>query len=182
MPDRTVIKKTLIPIAILWIVYALQAAEFIVTKNYMISTDTGIFSIFTGVMLHGDLMHLIGNTVPLLIALPVIARYYKEDFWDILILGTIIPGAIMYTIGINSVGISGLVFAAVWFIIGAGLGSADRTKFLLSIGFLLFYGYTIKGATELAGPGIGYQAHLAGLAVGAILGITKTRIRNNSKK
>jgi membrane associated rhomboid family serine protease len=172
-----VLIKTLVPVLIIWIIFALQTAGILNGFDYMIHDSNGLWSIVTGALFHGDMSHILGNTVPMLVCLPIIVRYYNKNYESILFYGFLIPSILVYLLDQPSIGISGLGYALVFFVVSAGLFSEDKTKFLMGVAAMFFYGTLLKGATPLAGYGISWQAHLSGLSVGVVLGILSIKIK-----
>lgn len=127
----------------------------------------GWWTIITGSFMHGTYSHLIGNLPLLMLGAVLVWNLYKKYFWLVVSGGILAPSFVSYSIGMNSVGISGLVFALLWFLIFRGLMSRDRLRFFVAIGLLVMYGYTLKGVIPPKVPSnINWIAHLAGLGVG----------------
>jgi membrane associated rhomboid family serine protease len=175
-----VIEKTLIPIFLIWVIFAFQTWGMIDFNLLKTSHNTGLYTIITGSFLHGDIGHIAGNTIPLLVGLAVLAEYYNRHYWKVLIVGTLFPGIIMYFTGHISLGISGLCYAVVFFVMVMGIGSKNKHKFLISIVMFLIYGGLLKGATTLAGYNVAWQSHLSGIICGVILALQA--IRKKRKK
>ena len=171
MLNKKIFFITLSFIGSLWIIYLLDCMQVFNKLDYSISPKNGWWSILTGGFLHGNLPHLIGNTKGLLLSVPLVLYLYKNNFTSIMILGILIPATVVYCLGFNTVGISGLVYALIWFLIFSGIGSEDKIKFLVSMALIIFYGSTLTGITQYAGRGISYHGHLSGFAVGLICSI-----------
>jgi membrane associated rhomboid family serine protease len=169
--------KTLLPISLMWIVFALQSYGILDINQLATSRANGILSILTGTLAHGDMGHIVGNTIPMLVCIPIIVRHFSKHYNSVMFLGFLIPSALMYYLEMPAVGISGLGYALVFFVASAGLWSEDKTKFFIGVGAMYFYGQFLRGATVLAGRGIAWEAHAAGLAVGVLLGILAIKIK-----
>ena len=178
----SVFMKTAIPILIIWIIFGLQYYGVLNGDCYAISINNGIFSILTGPLFHADLEHIISNTIPMLLCLPIIARYYREHYSTIMELGFLFPSILIFVNGSSAIGISGLCYALVFFTMVAGIFSEDRTRFLMGAMLVLFYGTLIKGATPLASFGVSWVGHLVGLIVGAVMGILSIKIKPKTRK
>ena len=104
----TVLKA--MPIIIIWALF------FIVPQNevfeYSINPENGLWSIFTGALLHANYSHIINNTALLVILLPILNKH-KEGYkyYTFLALAYIVPSLAIYIGGQPTVGISGLVYA-----------------------------------------------------------------------
>lgn len=169
--------RTLFPVLMLWIVFALQAYSEIDITIFSTHRSNGVWSIITGPILHENISHILGNTVPMLVCLPIIAKYYKQHYHSVLSFGFIIPSVLIYILEMPAIGISGLGYALVFFVISAGMFSEDKTRFIIGVSAMFFYGGLLKGATTLAENGIAWQAHVAGLIVGVLLGILSIKIK-----
>jgi membrane associated rhomboid family serine protease len=169
--------KTIVPILIISVVLFLQLDGVIDGNQYKVSKDNGIWSIITGPFLHAGLEHLIGNIVPLLICLPLLASYYSKDYSRVLIIGFLTPAIVMYMLEISCVGISGMTYAIIWFLIIAGIRAKSRSRFFIGISLGFFYGGLIQGATVLAGDGIAWQAHAIGLGAGISMALSSKTLK-----
>lgn len=164
-----------------WIIHMFQIQSIINTDLYVTSKDNSIISIFTGPFLHINLDHLISNTKILLVCLPVLVRFYKTHVFKVLFLGIIFPSLFCYFLGMRVIGISGLVFTALWFIIFAGFSSKNNIAFFISLIFTFHLSFTITGITPLVGPGIAWQAHLMGFIIAIILTVDYNLIKKPRK-
>lgn len=157
----------------LWIIHILQVFCVFDTSAFSTSQKNGVFSIITGVFLHANFSHLVSNTSSLLITLSLLLRFYKKDSFSLIALGLFLPSVFVYILGQNVVGISGLVYALLWFLIFAGLSAKDSFKFLLSIVLAMFYAGSLIGITPMAGYGISWQAHLGGFLLAVAMAVRK---------
>lgn len=169
---------------LLWIVlitlpFLLQVAGVIDGRSLAINQSNGLISILTGTFIHGSFKHMTSNLIGMLLGTSIMYALYKKIYFLSTLLGIIIPSSIMYFLGIPSVGISGLLFTFTWFIIIRGLMSRDKTRFVVGLFMLVFYGMSINTAIPLAGAvKIAWQAHLGGLLTGFMLALYQRLIRN----
>lgn len=173
-----VCKKTLLPVLFIWIIYGLQHYGIISIDSFKTSSENGLWSILTGPLLHGSLSHIVGNTGPMLMCLSIIARFYNKEYYKVLGLGFIFPSLLMYYIGVPTIGISGLGYTLIFFVISAGIFSEDIIRFGTGMLTLIIWGGgLIGGATVLAGFGIAWQSHLYGLIIGLVLGVLSIKVK-----
>jgi len=156
---------------IITIPFILQSTRVINTVQYVTSKDNGWWSILTGPLLHGNANHFAGNIIGLLIGVTLLINLYKKSYWMVIVAGYICPAIVMYQTGFKSVGISGLVFTIVWFIIYRGLISTKLFRLIPAIVMLLLYGTTLYSAFPQTGSQIAWQAHLTGVLIGVFLAI-----------
>lgn len=173
MLSKTIFYKTFSFIFILWILFLLQSIGFIDSKAFSLFQDNGVKSIFTGMFLHGDINHLVGNTKGLLICLPLLFYLHRKRSFEIILIGYFFPAIICYNLGLNVLGISGLVYTLLWFLIFSGLGSKDKERFIVSIILIFTYSTSLMGITPELGIRVCWQAHLAGFFVGSLYAFKK---------
>jgi len=136
-------------------------------NDWMISQNNGIVSILTGTFLHASFKHMVGNLTNILLGATIIYQFYNKMYLWLVLLGIAIPSGLMYALGFNSVGISGLGYTLIWFIICRGLMSHDTIRFMIGLLALVFYGGSILGAIpSTALSTVAWQAHLMGMIVG----------------
>lgn len=159
---RDIFLKTVYMVVILWAIFYGFTLFEIDTKPFCTSVNNPVYTILTGSLLHGNLSHLVGNTISLFISVPLVLYLYKKDFWNITVLGLLGSGGISYMFPDYTLGISGLVFAYMFYIIFRGLGSKDKSRFFIAIILLLINGGLIYSMTPLARFGIAWWSHLGG--------------------
>lgn len=169
--------------SIVWILlvsipFVLQQHNIINTSSLLISKDNGWWSIITGSFLHGGVYHFSGNITGLIVGVALLLNMYPKDYWKTIIFGILVPSSIMYFLGGKSLGISGLVFTIVWFVIFRGLLSKDIVRFVVSIILIIFYGYTVKTVFFIPFSGIAYQSHLTGLLLGLMIAFYSKIFKN----
>lgn len=173
MLDRSIFYKTFILLFIIWICFFLQKLEIIDSIKFSSYHKNNWYSIFTGVFLHANTSHIVGNVKGLILALPLLFYFYKKYSIEIIFSGLFFPSFLSYAIGMNIIGSSGLVFTLIWFLIFAGIGSKDKERFFTSIVLILFYSYSLMGVTPDAGYNIAWQTHLFGFIIGFIYALRR---------
>ena len=165
--------NTLLWIVILMIPFLLQTAGIIDTNQYKITKDNGWTSIFTGPFLHASYSHVMGNATSILLGTSLISVFYKRMYFPVVILGFLVPSVTMYLLGMKAVGISGLCYCLIWFIILRGLMSKNKWRFPLSCIILIFYGSSLHTIYPPSNPFslVAWEAHLSGLLTGLVLAI-----------
>lgn len=130
----------------------------------------GLRGILFAPFLHGNLAHLIANTIPFLILGWFVMLQETSDFFVVTAITMLVSGLGTWLIGpTNSVhiGASGLIFGYLGFLLLRGYFERNFSSILLSliVGFL--YGGTIWGVLPIQ-YGVSWQMHLFGF-IGGIL-------------
>lgn len=143
-------------------------------------TLSGLVGIITAPMIHGNLVHLISNTVPLLFLGSLLFFFYERIggivffrcyfFTNILV--WLLSPRVSYHIGA-----SGLIYGISSFLIFFGFIRKDFWSLIISVVVLVMYGGIFYGVLPLD-PRLSWESHLAGAVVGAT---TAFDLRNRTK-
>lgn len=173
-----ILKNTSSIIGVLIAVFIVQKMGAINTQYFCLSPyDSNIFRIFTAPLMHGSPGHLVGNLTALMVTLPVLFAVYNKSAWKVIVCGYVLPSIFVCIMGVSAftLGISGLCYTVVWFLIFAGLKSKELVKFAIAMIAVAMYAGTLAGATPLAGAGISWEAHLGGLITALVLTLMKDK-------
>ena len=142
----------------------------------------GLIGIFTAPLIHGNLLHLISNTIPLLFLGSVLyffyapfapTVFYRSYFWTNLLVWLFAwPGSI-------HIGASGVVYSIAFFLIFFGIFYRDFRSLIISIVVLVMYGGLFYGILP-SDPHISWESHLAGALVGVSTAITLSMKRKRN--
>ena len=130
----------------------------------------GLIGILTAPMIHGNLSHLISNTLPLLFLGSVLFFFYERIgrtvffrcyFFTNILVWLFSPRASYH------IGASGLIYGLSAFLIFFGLLRRDFVSFLISIGIIFISGGIFYGILP-TDPHISWEFHLAGALVGTV--------------
>lgn len=131
---------------------------------------SGIPGILTAPMIHGDLSHLISNTLPLLFLGSILFFFYERIggkvffrcyFYTNILVWLLSPRASYH------IGASGLIYGLSAFLIFFGLLRSDFVSLLISLAILFIYGGIFYGVLP-TDPHISWESHLAGALVGTV--------------
>ena len=133
----------------------------------------GLKGIFFSPFLHGDLEHLANNSVALLVLLPLLRYFYKEQTFVVLLLGVLFSGLGTWLLGRPSyhIGASGLIYALVSFIFFKGIFTKYYRLVALSFTIVLLYGGSVWYMFPNIKEGISWEGHFAGFFVGLALAL-----------
>ncbi len=130
----------------------------------------GLRGILLAPFLHGDLPHLISNTIPFLVLAWLVMLQETSDFWIVTLLTMIIGGLGVWLFGAPTsvhIGASILIFGYLGFLLLRGYFQRNFISIFLSVLVTFLYGGLVFGVLP-AGPGISWQGHLFGF-LGGIL-------------
>lgn len=129
----------------------------------------GLVGILFWVLLHGDFMHALLNTTPLLFLGFFVALRGASLYFRITFLVWVVAGLLVWLFGRNAVhiGASGLIFGYFGFLLAVALN--ERNIFDLGVASLtlFYYGGMFFGLLPAHGL-ISWESHVAGLAAGIL--------------
>lgn len=133
----------------------------------------GLKGILFSPFLHGDIEHLANNSVALLVLLPILRYFYKEQSFVVLFLGILFSGLGTWLLGRPSyhIGASGLIYALVSFIFFKGIFTKYYRLVALSFIIVILYGGSVWYMFPNVKEGISWEGHLAGFLVGLALAL-----------
>jgi membrane associated rhomboid family serine protease len=147
-------------------------------------TPHGVIGIFTAPLIHGSILHLISNSIPMLFLGAVLFFFYpsigghvflRAYFWTNILVWLFARPA-------NHIGASGVVYALAFFLIFYGLFRRDFLSIFISIIVLILYGGVFYGVLP-TDPRVSWESHFGGALVGISSAITfgrQNRIRRRS--
>lgn len=156
-----------------WIVYLIDFNSFGLVPR----TLWGAVGIVSMPFLHVGWGHLLGNTVPLLILLTLLAGS-KARLWEIVAEIVIAGGVLLWIFGRNAthVGASGLIYGLVAFLIISGL--LERRIIPLIVSFavgILYGGMLIWGVLPGTDSQVSWDGHLCSAIAGGLVAWLLTR-------
>ncbi len=164
-------------IAIIWIVFAFD--RFMALEQYGLVPRSvrGLVGIVAMPFLHGDLSHIIGNTVPLAVTLFLLAGS-RANSSAIVVLITLLAGGGLWLFGREAlhIGASGLVFGLIGFHIFSGI--FERRFKSIAIALLvggLYAGTLFNGVLPFQ-KGVSWDGHLIGAIAGALVALITAKM------
>jgi membrane associated rhomboid family serine protease len=144
-------------------------------------TLRGLIGIFTAPMLHGDLLHLVSNTIPLLFLGSVLFFFYGRIGGHVFLRSYFYTNILVWLFArpANHIGASGLVYGLAFFLIFFGLFRRDFLSLFISTIVLLLYGGVFYGVLP-SDPRVSWESHFAGALVGISTAITFSKTKNIS--
>jgi membrane associated rhomboid family serine protease len=137
----------------------------------------GLPGILFAPLVHGDFVHLVANTAPLLVAGTAMLFLYPNSALRVLPAIYLGPGIAVWMFGRDSVhlGASGLVYGLVGYVFVAGLLRRDRRAIAASLVVAFMYGSLAWGVLPTRGP-VSWETHLAAALIGIVLAFALRRL------
>lgn len=171
---RRDMRGVLVFVAIIWIVFVLDRFLPLEVLGLVPRTARGLTGIVAMPFLHGNLQHIIGNTVPLVLTLLLLAGS-RANSGAIVILITVIGGFSLWLFGRTAlhIGASGLVFGLIAFHVFAGIFERRFQSIVISVVVGLLYATTFLRGIIPMQEGVSWDGHLfgglAGVAVAFLM-------------
>jgi len=163
---------TLSFIFILWIVKFVEWTKDVDLGFYGILPRTvkGSIGIITGPLIHGDPIHLMSNTIPLIILGVGLFYFYHRIASEVFIWIYLASGFWVWIIGREAyhIGSSGLVYGLVMFIFWGGILRRNPRSLAISMIIFFLYGGMIYGLFPVD-ESVSWESHVMGSVAGIFL-------------
>ena len=129
----------------------------------------GLIGIFFWVLLHGDFMHVMVNTAPLLFLGFFVGLRGAGLFFKVTSIIWFTAGLLVWLIGRDAIhiGASGLVFGYFGFLLAVAIYERNLFDLCVASLVLFYYGGMFFGVFPVEAP-VSWEAHLAGLFTGVL--------------
>jgi membrane associated rhomboid family serine protease len=158
-------------VGILWLVKSIELFFFKDFSIYGILPRTlhGLIGIVLGPLIHGNIAHLLSNSLPMLILGIIMFNFYRNIAFEVFFWVYLISGLCVWIVGEEAyhIGSSGLIYGFASFIFFSGLFRREFRALVLAILVALVYGSIIWGIFP-GQIGISWQAHLYGAMAGLL--------------
>lgn len=127
----------------------------------------GLIGVATGPLVHGNLKHILSNTVPILVLGGMLYFFYPRIAGRVFLQAYFFTNFFVWLLArpFIHLGSSGFVHALAFFLIFLGLFKRDFKTLLISVSVLLVYGSLVYGVFVLDDR-ISWEAHVFGAIVG----------------
>lgn len=168
----------LLIIIIMWSIFLVDRYYSLDLYKYGVkpSTIEGIKGIFLMPLIHGqkDFSHIINNSIPTFIFLSALIYFYREIAFYVVLFIWIGGGFLLWYMAANTqsyhIGMSGVIYGLFGFLFTSGMLRKYLPLQAISLFVAFLYGSMIWGVFPME-PGISWEGHLLGLAVGVIVAI-----------
>lgn len=129
----------------------------------------GLFGILFSPLIHGDMLHLVSNTFPILFLGTALFMFYDRIAAKVFFHCYLATGVLVWLFARPAIhiGASGLIYGLAFFFIFFGIFRKDFKSILLSLVVLFLYGGIFYGILPTQ-PGVSWESHLMGGIVGAM--------------
>ncbi len=163
---------TLAFVFLIWTVKSIEWAGGIDFGSFGILPRTlkGSIGIITAPLIHGDFMHLMSNTFPLIILGIGLFYFYHAIALEVFMWIYLASGFWVWVAGRDAyhIGASGLVYGLAMFIFWGGIIRRDARSLAISMIIFFLYGYMLYGLIP-GEEGVSWESHLMGSIIGIFL-------------
>lgn len=164
-------------IGLIWVVFLVD--RFLKLEQYGLvpRSVNGLIGIVAMPFLHGDLSHIISNTIPLAVTLLLLAGS-RANSGAIVVLITVLAGSGLWLFGREAlhIGASGLVFGLIAFHICSGFFERRFKSIVISLLVGGLYAGTLLNGVLPFQKGVSWDGHLIGALAGALVALITTKI------
>ncbi len=176
LKENSFFSSSVVPFRLVFIMWLVFSIEFFYGFDFSYlgikpRTVGGLIGIFTAPMLHGNYMHLISNTFPLLFLGSVLYFFYDRIAGIVFFRCYFITNILVWLISPRPsyhIGASGLIYGLAAFLICYGFLKQEFVALIVSACILFIYGGILVAGVLPADPRISWESHLAGALVGAV--------------
>lgn len=157
-------------VAVIWVVFVLDLFLPLTQLGLKPRSLGGLPGIITIPFLHGNLQHIMANTVPLIVLLCLLAGSRANSI-DIVVFISVIAGVLLWLFGRDAthIGASVLVFGLIGFLVCAGFFEKRLLSALIAIGVAVVYGSTLVFGVLPIQSGVSWEGHLFGAIAGGAI-------------
>ena len=129
----------------------------------------GLIGIIFAPLLHGSLLHLVSNTIPLLFLGITLYYFYGKIAKKVFIASYFLTGILVWLFARTTfhIGASGLIYGIASFLFFSGIVRTEFRSLIISLFVVLIYGGLVWGILPSM-QGISWESHLAGALVGGM--------------
>lgn len=181
MPSRTnsVFGSSVVPFRLVFLMWLFFTVQFYTGIDFGIlgirpRTFTGLIGIIFAPLVHGNYLHLLSNTFPVLFLGIILYFFYDRIAGTVFFRCYFITNILVWLFSFRDsyhIGASGLVYALTSFLILFGFLRQDFLSLVIAMIILLLYGGVFFYGVLPVDPRISWESHLAGALVGAATAI-----------
>jgi membrane associated rhomboid family serine protease len=159
-------------VALLWGIHLLDWLLPVNLNSFGIipRTTRGLIGIAASPLLHANLFHLIGNTVPLLALGLILISFYDEVAFGVIGVIIVVGGSLVWILGrtANHIGASGVIYGIAAFLIAYGIIKKKILSILIAAIVVFVYGGSMVTGLLPFQSYISWEGHLFSAAAGVL--------------
>lgn len=179
--EKTTVVVPLLMVGLMWFIFLIQKTGLFNQCYGVIPWKMeGLRGIVLSPLFHGNLEHIMSNSIPMLILSFVLFLFYNKQAYFVIISSWILTGLATWLLpdfsyfqsGIYSchIGASGVIYALAFFLFFSGVFSKKLLLLVVSIVVFLVYGSIVYGIfPSQVDQGVSWQGHLMGAIVGSVI-------------
>lgn len=175
MSQRSFFASSVVPfrlVFLMWLTFTIEVytSTDLSFLGIMPRSWPGLVGILTAPLIHGNLVHLVSNTFPLIFLGSILFYFYPRIGGIVFFRCYFITNLLVWILSPRPsyhIGASGIIYGLSAFLIFFGLLRRDFLSLLISIVVILIYGGIFFGVLP-TDPRISWESHLAGAMVGII--------------
>jgi membrane associated rhomboid family serine protease len=156
-------------VMVLWFVKSLEIAMSLELGflGILPRTLSGTLGIITGPLVHGDFMHLLSNSFPLILLGIGVMYFYNKIAREVFLWIYFMTGIWVWIVARDAyhIGASGLVYGLVAFLLFSGLFRRDARSIAISLVVIFLYSGMLAGILPTSSS-ISWESHLLGAFAG----------------
>lgn len=156
----------------LWVIHAFVIFGKMQPLGLIPRSLNGMVGIITSCLFHNSLNHLFGNSIGLLLFLPLFIFVRRNNIATCLFLMVLFNGIMMWFLARSGMvaGASGLVYSIWGYLILNGILAKDISKIVLSIALVIPTSFMFRGMNPLYVPErVSFEGHFFGMVAGFIV-------------
>ena len=167
---------------IMWLVFTIEFYSGVSFAFLGIAPRSlfGLIGIFVAPLLHGDIVHLLSNTFPLLFLGATLFFFYGRIGNTVLLRCYFITNILVWLFSPRPsihIGASGLIYGLSAFLIFFGLLRKDFMSLMISIAVMFAYGGIFYGILPTHSM-VSWESHMAGALVGTLSAFTLSDVKH----
>lgn len=133
---------------------------------------SGLLGVLFYPFIHGDVLHLFNNSIPLLVLGTMLFYFYRKIAWEVSFIIWLVSGFWLWIIGRPSfhIGASGFVYGLTAFLVFSGFMRRNTSVITVSMLVVFLYGSLIWGIFPIE-EHISWEGHLTGAIAGAVVAL-----------
>lgn len=173
-------------VVVMWIVFILNVLTPFFDFNILgirPRNPGGLVGIVASPFLHGSLVHIISNTVPLFVLMLILFIFYEKIAIQVLCIIYFGTGLLVWIAATNAIhiGASGVVYGLAGFLFVIGFFRKDFKSIVISVVVILLYGGLVWGILPVRGY-ISWESHLFGALTGVFAAYISRKQGHETKR